>query len=388
MNTKQKVLLVDSAFSAMPIYQALCEYGFEVWTIGNRENDALALICTERWIQQDYSDISQVQGIVEKQAFDYIVPGCTDLSIEVCQQLRGYTNFFDPVDVYAKLGNKKAFRQLCHQLGCYSPVEMTLAGFPRAGRFIIKPVDSFSGKGISIVDGNDLPALSVAVEQAKQTSRSGHCIIESYIEGPLYSFSVFLSNHKVVESFIVKEGSSVNPYAVDTSYIDEDFPEEVKEYLTVAIAKLSEHLQLKDGLVHLQFILYNNSAYFIEITRRCPGDLYSLLIEYSTGVPYSQLYAAYFTETKMCNLETRKQRNHIVRHTISADTNAHFSGVVMSHSLSIKAIFPLSSLGEPLAIMQQKRVAIVFAEVADEQQKVALYDDFIDRNQYQVTGQY
>ncbi|QDO83430.1 ATP-grasp domain-containing protein [Shewanella psychropiezotolerans] len=386
MHTPKKVLLVDSAFSAIPIYQALCKSGFDVWTIGNRESDALALISAERWIKQDYSDVAQVQAIVEEQAFDYIVPGCTDLSIEVCQQLRGYRNFFDSEEVYANLGNKKAFRNLCQQMGLYSPVEMKLADFPRAGCFIVKPVDSYSGQGISIVDGNNLQVLSTVVEQAEQVSRSGHYIIESYIEGQLYSFSALLTSHKVVESFIVKEGSSTNPYAVDTSYIDEGFPEEVKAYLTVAMAKLSAHLQLKDGLIHLQFILRDNCAYLIEITRRCPGDLYSLLIEYSTGIPYSQLYAAYFTETKMDNLCSPRESNHIVRHTVSADKNLPFTGLELSHPISCKAIFPLSSLGEPLAIMQQKRVAIIFAEATDEQQKIALYDNFIDRSRYQVTA--
>ena len=46
---------------------------------------------------------------------------------------------------------------------------------------------------------------------------------------------------------------------------------------------ISERLSLVDGLLHVQFILDSGRYWFVEMTRRCPGDLYSLLIEMSTG---------------------------------------------------------------------------------------------------------
>ena len=49
-----------------------------------------------------------------------------------------------------------------------------------------------------------------------------------------------------------------------------------------------------DGLIHTQFISDNNTFSLIEVTRRCPGDLYSKLIQMSTGINYSELYSMPF----------------------------------------------------------------------------------------------
>ncbi|MCG6414187.1 ATP-grasp domain-containing protein, partial [Vibrio fluvialis] len=150
--------------------------------------------------------------------------------------------------------------------------------FPFPGRYICKPVDAFSGRGVSVIDGMDIDSVANADEVARSVSHTGRSLFETFVEGQLYSYSAFIEQRKVVESFVVIEGSSSNPYAVDTSYVDDEFNEDARAVLKKSIEAIAQHLQLRDGLVHLQFILADGQPYLIEITRRCPGDLYSKLI--------------------------------------------------------------------------------------------------------------
>ena len=56
-----RVLLIDSSFAAYGIYQALCEMSIEVFTIGNREDDYLAIINQDKHILKDYSCLDAVE---------------------------------------------------------------------------------------------------------------------------------------------------------------------------------------------------------------------------------------------------------------------------------------------------------------------------------------
>ena len=56
-----RVLLLDTAFAAAPIYNFLVESGHEVWVMGNRPDDLLARKARANWIDQDYSKSALVE---------------------------------------------------------------------------------------------------------------------------------------------------------------------------------------------------------------------------------------------------------------------------------------------------------------------------------------
>lgn len=348
--------------------------------MGNRANDALALQASKYWINQDYSDSSAVQKAVDELNIDFVVPGCTDVSIETSQQLRiSNKDKFDTPEQYEHLSKKDKFRVLCNTLDIPSPKVVTKDDLPTQNKLIAKPTDAYSGLGISVFDGCDMQAFEKAELDANRYSKSSSSVVETYIEGQLHSFSCFIENQKISSFFIVKEGSSANEFAVDTSYVCNEVSSNIVNSLAESIEKIAKHLKLSDGLLHVQYIEADEIAYLIELTRRCPGDLYPLLISLSTDFDFAGKYASYFLN-KSYEARMRYQKN-IVRHTISSPTKAFFNGVRFKSNESIKAFYPISSLGTELLPMQKTRVGIVFSEV--ENKEIA-YQSFLSRTKYNL----
>ncbi|MBD3842001.1 MAG: ATP-grasp domain-containing protein [Campylobacterales bacterium] len=376
----KKVLLIDTAFAAMPIYNYLIQNNCEVWVMGNREQDALALQAGVHWIKQDYSDVAAVKEHIKNNNIEFVVPGCTDISIETALQLDINSDVFDTVEAYDSLANKNKFRELCEKLDLPAPKVVDLQSFPREGKYICKPVDAFSGRGVTVVDGQNFEDVRSAYEFASNESRTKKAIIEDYVDGQLYSFSAFIEKHNVKDFFIVKEGSSVNPYAVDTSYVDDLLEESIVQLMQKSIEKLSEHLSLKNGLLHTQFILSDGKPYMIELSRRCPGDLYSYLIKSSTGFEYAAKYASYFIKEKQPSLQ--KYTKHIIRHTIASEETKRFLNLKFVSEVQPYAYFPLLGLGNTVEENQKTRVGILFTESLSYEKLRYDYEQYMQRKVY------
>lgn len=376
-----KILLVDTGFSSLPIYKFLRQCTDEVWAIGNRAEDVIAKHAGKRWIKQDYSKIHDVAKIIDK--FDFIVPGCTDVSMDTCVKITSNNKLLDSVQVNDILNRKSLFRSVCKKLDLPCPRLIDPEDLPLEGKFICKPVDSFSGRGVTIFEGKDIKQFEKAAEIARLSSPSSDFLIESYIEGQLYSCSGFIENESLTDHFFVREGCSANPYAVDTSYVVEAMDKTAESVLVKAIEKLAEHLKLKDGLLHVQFILSDTGPMIIEATRRCPGDLYSLLIERSTGFEYAAKYASYHLGKTF--YATSKFSKPIVRHTVTADDVCIFDGLNLKKDILLRAFYPLSMLGSSLQPKQKDRAGILFCEAQNKDSILNIYDYFMQRQIYDVT---
>jgi len=377
-----KILLLDTAFASVPIYNALVEAGHDVWVAGNRSTDLLARVAGPRWIEHNYSDVDGVRGHIEKLHIERVVPGCTDVSIETCLQLPCGAHLHDSPATNHALSHKAQFRAICAHLDLPAPRVLNFGSFPLPGRYICKPVDAFSGRGISVFNGEDENALVAALEAARLVSRTGEALIETFADGQLYSCSGFIEGNTLVNAFFVKEGTSANPYAVDTSYVVHDLDKVHVQLLIDSLNRLSQHLDLKDGLIHTQFILSADGPIIVEITRRCPGDLYPVLIEYATGFRYAAKYASYFCGYE-CDVKMEARR-YVLRHTVAADVPTKFGGLFFNQHTPTIAFYPLATLGEDLLERQGTRAGLLFAEYATAEALQNAYQSFLSRRKYRL----
>jgi hypothetical protein len=377
-----KVLLLDTSFAATPIYEFLIASGHDVWVMGNRPEDLLARKAGSHWIEQDYSRVDDVDGHVARLGIERVVPGCTDVSIETALCLKAVQGYGDSSTVNRTLTNKDLFRKVCEDIDLPAPRVVSQTLFPTSGTFICKPVDSFSGRGITIFDGSDQRAAADALETAKRSSPTSQALYETFVPGDLHSITGFVENHKLTDSFFVKEGSSVNPFAVDTSYVTRDIPQTAARLLREGLERLCAFLDLKDGLLHTQFILGAAGPSIIEVSRRCPGDLYPLLIEYSTGFRYASKYASYFLGEKFAT--EANQRRHILRHTVTADQDNILAGLTLEPSRAVRAFYPIVSMGASLLARQGNRAGLLFCEDKSYVDLLKSYQDFLLRKVYRV----
>lgn len=380
-----KVLLVDTNFSSAPIHRALVADGHEVHVVGGNPFDCLAKQAGHYW-RLDYSDTKALSELVDGEGFEYLVPGCTDRSYESCVAVgQGRFAGLDTPQAMSAVNHKGEFRRVCAAIGLPVPRLFPDATAAAGRDVIVKPVDSFSGKGITILPDAHPGEIDRAVAFARESSPTKAALIEEFVDGQLHSHSAFLSRNKVVCDFLVQEDGTANRFVVDTSRVlDDSARSELMGKLRASIEAFARHLGLQDGLLHTQFIAKDSQVWLIEMTRRCPGDLYSQLIELSTGFPYAHCYAMPFVDRVQWPSRTGAL-HPIMRHTISVPSEQHLGDVRFRRGLHIERYVPLALAGDPLPPSPRGRVAVMFCRERDQESLEELYSATLRRELYVVS---
>lgn len=377
-----KVLLVDTNFSSIPIYQSLIEGGHEVYVAGKNPNDALAKI-SKNYAEIDYSNTDEIKHFIKSKNIEKIIPGCTDKSYESCAKIGEGTSLWhgDSFELYNLINNKEYFRNFTKSLAIPSPKKFDSIeeAILEKKEIIIKPSDSFSGLGITRIKNKTKELINTAISAAKSASLSKKFLIEEFVHGQLYSYSAFIKNQKVIKSFTVREDCVNNPYTVDSSYLIES--NKISQELCDCIEKIAKKIKLSDGLIHSQFIHNGIEFWIIEITRRCPGDLYSKLIQMSSGFSYANAYAQNFLG-KEFTLPQKNIYKNIIRHTISGKKTGHFLGIDFQESLPKNIYIPLKTVGENIEDLKKNRIGIIFLMLETDFQKKYFYEKIIKNKLY------
>ena len=379
-----RVLLVDTNFSAGPLRHALAAGGHEVWVAGGKPDDALA-IGEKNYVELDYSDADGLAALARELEVQAIVPGCNDVSYAACCRAAFTIGLagFESEAALCQLHNKDEFRKLCQSLLISAPKTYESIGealqAPRG--VIVKPIDAYSGRGIHVLSQPNSEDLQAAVNHAAAASRTNKALIEDFVDGQLYSYSAFLSDGEVIVAFNVAEFGSVNPYVVDISYVVPEL--ELAAALKKDIEAIANELSIISGLMHLQYITDGRDYWFIELTRRCPGDLYSELIRLSTGFSYADAYIASFTGGELPR-EALRQDSEIIRHTVASDRTGIFESLTFSGANDLLAWYPLARTGEILAPSPGGRIGVAFFGVPDASERQLVVEQLLSAERYQI----
>ncbi len=386
-----RALLVDTNFSAVPIARALEKRGIEVHVIGKNKHDALAKVY-KNYHQEDYTELEALYRIIDKVNPDYLIPGGNDQSYIACTAVNEDMRF-DGIDSKADtmmVNDKSAFRAAADAIGIpiprsYAYEEMGDVRSP----IVVKPADSFSGKGITFLKSPSSISLASAVANAESHSCSRKAVIQEYIDGQLYSHSAFLIEGNVVNDFWVSEYSSANPYVVDTSFLAKDLSNHMKKSIRDNVEKFFQTYQLKNGLFHTQFIKKDKNYYFIDVTRRCPGDLYSVLIERSTGFDYAGAYISGYVGKlgqgiADKNIDSANER-YVLRHTLSQMSSITYTAIEFSEPLLVQGITTLATSGDSLLPSPMGRVAVAFFETKNQRELIELKDRLLKKLVYKFS---
>lgn len=373
----KKALLVGSSFSAAPLFFSLKKRGLHVSVCGNNKTDPCHQYADASYFF-DYSNRNKLLELVQAEKIDYLISSCNDYALMSCAWVAAQAGLpgYDKLDVTMILHNKSYFRQFTNdnllpaprsiQVKAKQSIDAGNLKFP----LLVKPVDSFSGRGVSKI--MQWQELVPAVDKALKSSSSDEVTVEEFIEGELYSHSAFIQDQKIVFDTFVDEYCTVYPYQVNCSNHPSSLSEELKSSVRVAINQLIEKLELNDGLLHTQFIAAD-AIWIIECMRRCPGDLYGSLVKFSTGIDYSDLYVRSFLDEKLPLSLKIEQEKYYARHTICSSkplVNFTFSQNIPAKTVKIVA---LKSSGEMLDAAPYDKLAILFSEHHDraEMQRVS-----------------
>ncbi|TYK65590.1 ATP-grasp domain-containing protein [Colwellia echini] len=339
----KKIIMCDANFSVLPILKAIKKKNYHLTVVGKLLSDPCHLLA-DHSLQLDYSNIAALLQYTQENEYSGIVPGCNDQSYISSSWVAEKLNLpgFDSFETSLIIHHKDKFRTFAEKnnypipKAVYKIEDVHKLNFP----VLIKPIDSFSGKGIN--KAYNMDDVKVFWDQAKNYSKEGCVIAEEFIEGDLYSHSAFIKNKKIIADFFVNEYCTVYPYQVNSSNVSTQLPEKIKTLLREWLDSFSNDLHLCDGLVHTQFLVNSDNIYLIEVARRSPGDLYSQLIEKSTGVNYAELYSLPFCHVELPSKINIKESKYISRHTVSTNKDCVFIGStinvksIQTQSISLK----------------------------------------------------
>lgn len=364
-------LMLDAGFSALPLLEACLDQGVAIGVCSGKPGDPGHIRAT-RSIVEDYSDKEAILGIVRKENVKAILPGVTDVSYETGAWVAESLGMpgFDSVETTNILLRKDEFRSYAQRKGL--PVPTAVRDIACAGQLsypiLVKPVDAYSGRGITLVqcEQDILPAYQLAAS----SSASGQIVIEEFKQGSLHSHSAFIRNGEIACEFFVNEYCTVYPYQVDSSCVAHQMSEALRNAVSDCINSIVADLKLCDGLLHTQFIANGDNFWLIELTRRCPGDLYCQLIRYSTDIPYAEYFVAPFLSSPTTFANKRPPAHHYVaRHTVSVSEKTIFNAL-RYHKLPGELLesVVLKKSGEILNPAPGDRAAVVFMTFADQTQ--------------------
>lgn len=345
------VLLIGSSYSSLPILFYLKKLKYRVYVCGAYKNDPAHLYADKSFFI-DYSKKEELLRLCINEHFDFIVPSCNDYAYNsasfVADKLKNFCGF-DNFETTMLLHTKSKFRKYLIENNFSSPKKynnIDKLDFP----VLIKPNAQFSGRGIIKINNEN---------ELKNINNIENCVIEEYVEGDLYSHSVFIKNGKIEKDFFVREVCSVYEYQVDISWVESLNANLIKK-IRNEINRLIKQLNLTDGLLHTQFIVNENNFYLIETMRRCPGDLYGELIKKSTNFDYIKYYVEPFIN-KQNNFDFESKEKNIIRHTISTAFDINFRSLYFDRG-NIE-FYPLKESGYITKKAPYDKIGILFYEI-------------------------
>lgn len=360
----KNVLLLGSSFSAVPLYLKLVELGYNVTVCGALVYDPLHSVA-ENSIFIDYSNKDSLLDHLALEKYDAIIPSCNEyayLSGSYVADAVGQYKGFDSINNTEKLFYKDQFRIICQELNLSSPrvysekdvSSISADEFP----LIVKPTDAFSGIGITKVHNQE--ELKVALVLAKTHSRKQECLIETFVSGSLHAVSVFIKDHSIYLSVFSDESCQAFPYQVDTTQTS-SLSSDIKNAVIFELAVLISTLSLVDGLLHIQFMTDGEKFWFIESTRRCPGDLYGEFIKRVYGIDFIELYLMPFLSIPYDDLPVFPTvERKIVKHTVTITNDGLFKSIKFNKR--DVEFCPIKSTGDFCKRSPYDKVGIIFAE--------------------------
>lgn len=369
MSYPKTALMLDAGFASLPLQWAVKTAGFRTLVCSGKAQDA-GMQTADITCNQNYADSEAVLKIAQQHQVAALLPGVTDVSyLSGCRVAHSLgLPGFDAPDVSDTIFLKDRFRAWALSKGLPVPQAAWTAAQARQLTLplLVKPVDAYSGNGITKV--TDWAMLDAAIDTARSASPGKQYVVENFCEGALYSHSAFIRNGAIVCEFFVDEYCTVYPWQVNSSSLSQNLSSGMRDSVSECMQSIVSDLRLVDGLLHTQFIASEGQFWLIELTRRCPGDLYSRLIELSTGVNYADWFVAPFLGKSTPAAPRRPaQTRAIARHTISVERAMRFTGFAFkSLPADLIEVLPLTTPGTLVGPAPGDRAGLIFAEFRDD----------------------
>ena len=195
-------------------------------------------------------------------------------------------------------------------------------GFP----IILKPVDNSASRGISLIDSYD--GINEYYDYALKESSKKKVIIEKYLNGPQISTESFVINGKIYNiGFADRNYEDMQKFLPNIIENGGDLPsifmkEKHKKQLEEYLMTISKELNIKNGVIKGDIVIYEDDLHIIEFALRLSGGNFSTIeIPASTGVDFLKIAIKLHLNESIDEklLEVKKEENICLRYKFLED---------------------------------------------------------------------
>lgn len=236
-------------------------------------------------------DVEGVKQVAQKEQVDFVITVCADQVLQVVAEvsealnLPCYISYETAVNVSKKSYMKRIFTEngiptsqfvILEEL---VPAQIAHLQYP----LIVKPVDSYSSRGVQRID--DPALLPDAFAQAKAISRTHTVIVEEFVEGDEITVDVYVENgtaHLLCASNIDKIGEN-GKFVIHRTRFPANISQAVTGQIQAAAQGISQAFGLQNAPMLIQLITDGSRISVVEFCARTGGGDKFRLIEKVSG---------------------------------------------------------------------------------------------------------
>lgn len=367
------IVILGASHAEVPLLRSARRLGLRTVLVSG-DSAGLAIPEADSFVLCDYSDVEAVVAVAREVKPVAVIAGCNDFAAITASEVAVRFGLLghDSPETTRTVHLKSEFRQMCDALKLSNPHAAAFNDRDAAMSYartmsmplIVKPVDLTGGKGIGVI--RQIGDAEQMIDQAFSKSRQKAVVIEEYLEGTLHSCCSIIRNQQVVFDFFADELMLENPFLVASAMTPSVIDTTSRRVVRNEIEAIAKHLELVDGLVHVQFIQSEGRPRMIEVCRRPPGDLYLEFVRLSTGLDIAEVIVRLSLGERP---ELVAQANRpVLRQCVMADRPGKVEAVRFDGVLGprVSNRVPLRTLPTTIDHYLTEKTEIFFAEFASE----------------------
>lgn len=295
----KRLLVLGGTLSTYDVVMTAKKMGLYV-IVADYLEDGVSKELADEKILISTTDIDGLAALVEEKKIDGVFTGASEFNIrnmiELCERCN--LPVYASMEQWNLLSNKKKFKDTCRKYGVPVVPEYSVETEEEIAKVeypvIVKPVDSFSGHGISICRTEE--ELRAGIEYAKENSRSNKIIVEKYVQGENVEVYYLVQDGEVMlmtasDRFTDnKQNGSPVPIAFyhPTKHLDL-YLEETNE----CVKNMFQQLGVKNGVFFIESFLENGKFMFYEMGFRLNATQEYHFVEHFNGFSPLEMMISY-----------------------------------------------------------------------------------------------
>lgn len=273
----------------MGIYTIVCDYSV----------DSPAKQIADSAYDVSTTDIDALYQIAITERVDGVFAGFEDLNtwnaLRLCQRLG--LPFYASEEQLLLTSNKRNFKQFCRSMDVPVVYEYKLDNMedierllPEDFPLIVKPVDSYGSRGITVV--HNKTELCDAYEKARSFSKSNKFVVEKFFQGAGVEFYYTVINGNpylsaMTDRYVIDQGFGVPPLPTATIFPAKDMDYLYDKY-DARIKHMIRQMGVKNGLLLFQSVKDADNIYIYEMAFRLTGEKHYQIVKNEVGTDLLQ----------------------------------------------------------------------------------------------------